>query len=350
MAYGLTKQQTKDELLKLSDKLFNGSFTNQNIECIFDDTLSSYTGFTYIDNTQKIAYVEIGIFNIANAKLGPIKSKFAMISDKDFALAIINLYHETMHIKQNELYKQPDLPDTMKSQLMQTIACFGSPDYYKNELNNYNNNANELQAEQFGIQKAYEYLCFRFQNISNKYHEKVILGIINEKQHNTTYFINKNTAFASLDEINQAFDKAYDESFMKNRNFNPYRNAENDEIKSFMISQPEAIEAYKHTKTPLEQDKCLAIINLKLHPEWFDCFPVLRTMNLSYEDYIQKPMQRYLRNPIERNELEIKMKYGMIPPDEEFSQKQTIQNDKLQKALQELSFKLDSQDNNDYTK
>lgn len=38
---------------------------------------------------------------------------------------------------------------------------------------------------------------------------------------------------------------------------------------------------------PLEKDRCIAAINLELHPEWLEQYPALKDMDLSYKRVIE---------------------------------------------------------------
>lgn len=46
-------------------------------------------------------------------------------------------------------------------------------------------------------------------------------------------------------------------------------------------------DVYLSLHDPLEKDRCIAAINLKLHPEWLEQYPALNDMDLSYEHVIE---------------------------------------------------------------
>ena len=62
-----------------------------------------------------------------------------------------------------------------------------------------------------------------------------------------------------------------------------------DDVKKYMQSCEEAREVYTSSNDPLWKDRCIAAINLKLHPEWREQYPALQHMDLSYENVIAKP-------------------------------------------------------------
>ena len=159
---------------------------------------------------------------------------------------------------------------------------------------NYKINANEIQAEKEGIMNVYDYLCKNFSNINPKDHESIILDIVNDKMLNSTYFISSPTPFKSLSEVEKAFDDAYDDSFTKKRTYMVNSRNTHDAVKLFMREHPEAKEVYLNADSPLEQDRYIASINLKLHPEWLKAYPSLSDIDLSYENIIEKPYEKLL--------------------------------------------------------
>lgn len=62
-----------------------------------------------------------------------------------------------------------------------------------------------------------------------------------------------------------------------------------DPVKIFMNDHEDAKEMYCTESIAVKQDKYIAAIALKLHPEWLDAYPALQDMDLSYENVIAKP-------------------------------------------------------------
>lgn len=166
--------------------------------------------------------------------------------------------------------------------MIQEIACIDNPDYYIND-GNYSINANEIQAEQFGIMKTYQYLCDEFSSVDSKYHEAVLVNIVNDKMQDSTYFVKNQKPFESLQEINDAFNKAYDESFDKTRYY--YVNAKDtkDVVKLHMQKHSDIKEIYLSLSNPRFKDRYIATVNLQLHPGLKSSYPNLCNTDLSHE-------------------------------------------------------------------
>lgn len=62
-----------------------------------------------------------------------------------------------------------------------------------------------------------------------------------------------------------------------------------DPVKIFMNDHEDAKEMYCTESIAVKQDKYIAAIALKLHPEWLESYPALQDMDLSYENVIAKP-------------------------------------------------------------
>ena len=210
------------------------------------------------------------------------------VSDEVFVRTILNMYHEFEHCYQkNVAFRQESLDECTKKQLIQEIACAGNYDYYFNDNGNYRVNASEIQAEKEGIHNAYEYLCDEFPYIDTKEHERIILNIVNNKMMASSYFVEQSTPFTSLQEVEDAFDDAYDTSFTKDREYYVGSEHTQDAVKQYMQTHKDARKVYLSLHDSLEKDRCIAAINLKLHPEWLEQYPALKDMDLSYEHVIE---------------------------------------------------------------
>ena len=294
----LTKNLVNDKLKQLSQNVF----TKFNTLCEFEDKMPVTIACTYSDDNGHATDVEIGTYELEHAKDGRLhlSKNNIKISDKVFATVILNMYHEKAHcIQKNELFRQKHMDPYTANQLIQEIACMDNHDYYFDN-GNYKINANEIQAEHYGIMNAYQYLCKEFPDVDRSDHENLILDIVNDKMLNSTYFVNSPTPFKSLSEVEKAFDDAYDVSFTKTRLYMVNSSNTHDTVKLFMREHPDAKEAYLNADSPLDQDRCIASINLKLHPEWFKAYPSLSDMDLSYENVIEKPYQQMQASRIER--------------------------------------------------
>lgn len=274
-------------------------FTESGLLYNLDSNISSFSAATERSDGGYARRVIIGTGNIGNT------GYFSPVSDEEFARVVLNTYHEKMHcVQKNVLFRQ-EYPDSDTArQLLQEIACNASNDYYDG-CGNYQINVNEIQAEQYGIMSAYNYLRDEFPEIDAKEHERIVLGIVNSKMMDpkADYFVKRVEPFKSLQEVEAAFDDAYDESLTKKRMFLMEREPK-DPVKVFMNAHEDAKEMYYKAPTAVEQNRCIAAIALELHPEWLEQYPALKDMDLSYENVIAKPY----REIKEREERELHAK------------------------------------------
>lgn len=192
------------------------------------------------------------------------------------------MYHEEMHvIQKNEIFRKTDLSECERNQLVQEIACLYSRDYYLSG-SNYRFNANEIQAEQYGIENVYEYLCNEFSDIPCDQIESIVVNVVNQKA-KMSYFIEEKT-YVSLDEILSAFDDAYDRSFTKTRDYRVNIRPEDteDPVRKYVLLDPDERETYldclsgKKETYALKQDRYVASVCMKLYPEIRNCYPFLQ--------------------------------------------------------------------------
>ena len=286
----------KDGTIRKLNVLTNELSITDNIPYSIVDTMSTNSAKTYINDKGNAESIEIGAYEIENTRGSFIHRRNPTIPDKMFASVIINTYHEHMHCMQkNNLFKQEHPDENSMNQMIQEIACMYSNDYYL-DGSNYRFNANEIQAEQYGIESAYEYLCDEFPDVHPDQLESIIVDIVNEKAHMTSYFI-KDKQYASVNEILSAFDDAYDKSFMETRFYPvniPLENTE-DPVRRYIISHTDTRAAYLNCLSDddiprgLKQDRCITSVCMKLYPAIEKNYPGLQDTDLSYETCIIKP-------------------------------------------------------------
>lgn len=287
----LTKKIAKSRLSVLANDLF---YSNK-ISCILDDTMSVFVAGSHIADDGQIDDVYIGVSEIFQAKFD-FRNRYN-VSDSLFVQSVINMYHEQMHcLQRNNLFKQPTVD---KRQLVQEIACRGNYDYYFRD-GNYTINANEIQAEQYGIMQAYDYFCSEYDDIDSRYHEKLLVDVVNNKMNSSSYFIKNHDDFTSLQEIIDAFDDAYDASFLQKRMYYVNNKDTKDCVKQYMQSHDDARSVYLSLTDSLEKDKCVASINLELHPVWIEQYPALQNIDLSYDKIIREPYEKLMHPPESR--------------------------------------------------
>ena len=248
-----------------------------------------------MDENNNAVSINIGVSEIYNAKNKFLPFVSPKIQDEDFARIILNMYHEEMHvIQKNQMFQKERLSDNEKAQLLSEIACMGDTDYY---LSNYKYNTNEIQAEQYGIMKCYEYLYNKFQWADPGQLESIVLNVVNDKMINYTYFVSQREPFTSLSGVNEAFNKAYVQSFKELRTFFIWMHAENDAVKQYMQKHDEARGLWNYvtdprTQDPLGQDACVAATVAKIDKSVTVNRPGLSDDDFSYSIIKQKCSQR----------------------------------------------------------
>lgn len=277
---------SKRRATKMIKRLGKGLFENDGVACDYFYEPCEYDASTHITDDGLADEVRIGLVNIQNTPFT------RPVSDENFVRVVLNMYHEKMHcIQKNVLFKEENLDEHTEKQLIQEIACRDNPEYYKDN-GNYVVNTNEIQAEKYGIENAYIYLCQNFGEEHKQEFENILVNIVNEKKKDS-YFIKSSQDFKTLDEIYDAFDKAYDdahvESDVPKRVYIIDSKNPQDAVKKYMQNCEEAREVYTFSNDPLWKDRCVAAINLKLHPEWLEQYPALQHIDLSYENVITKP-------------------------------------------------------------
>lgn len=280
----LTRNKALDELNILATKLSQQYDISYELNACLPISIAK----AKYNNTGFIEKIEIGISEIYNTTKSIRHPMNPPVSDFNFARTILNTFHETAHYEQkNQLFRQKNLSNNEQKQLVQDIACMSSKEYY--QMNgNYKINVNEIEAEHYGIYSAYNYLCEIFSDVPKETHEQTLLQVINYKMKNSTYFVNQDKPFESLDEVYNAFDTAYEQALQTKHLYFVNRDIDKDPIKQFMNEHPEAKDKYLTAKTPYEQDKCIAAIYLHSHPDMAKTYPALSYINLSYENVISK--------------------------------------------------------------
>lgn len=282
MALGLSKRDVKRRLSDLSVRLFDA----WRVTVELDSDVTVHQAGSFFNDCGFVTDVTIGIAEIANTKTGIFNHK--SIADSDFVNVILNMYHEYCHcVQKNSLYKSFDLEESDINQLIQDVACVGNHEYYKS-AGNYYINASEIQAEIFGIMNTYQYLCDEFPDLDKSECEALVLNVVNDKVLNNTYFVKSDKPFTSLSDVETAFDEAYDKSFETKRIYYVESRNTSDPVKRFMQSHDDSKDAYLSVAAPLEQDRCVASINLYLQPKLYVSRPILKEIDLGYNKGVRQ--------------------------------------------------------------
>ena len=81
--------------------------------------------------------------------------------------------------------------------------------------------------------------------------------------------------------MNSVFDEIYVESTDCKRYYNISENEFNDEAKTYLCKNQDTYHVYANITDAFEQDKFIAAISTKLHPEYLIYYPSLKDANLT---------------------------------------------------------------------
>ena len=101
-------------------------------------------------------------------------------------------------------------------------------------------------------------------------------------------FVKSDKPFTSLSDVETAFDEAYDKSFEIKRIYYVESRNTSDPVKRFMQSHVDSKEVYLSAATPLEQDRCVASINLYLQPKLYESRSILKEIDLGYNKGVRQ--------------------------------------------------------------
>lgn len=226
---------------------------------------------------------------LGNKPIHPPISLFTnnKVSDIDFLQMTTSLFHELAHYHQNTYTYQKDTPS--KDDVYMTIreiATRKNPFYYKPyDKHNYRYDPTEIMAEYQGLTQTYEYLQNEFEDIPSKTKEQIMVDFVNTCQNAPDYWIHSKKPFQFMEEIENAFEIAYEKSKFTKRKYFEYENQSQipDENMRFMKQYPEMIETFEHARTGYQQDKIMACIACYLHPGFKDSYKSIQSVDLSPE-------------------------------------------------------------------
>lgn len=209
------------------------------------------------------------------------KHKFhTTVSDLNYTRCIIGIFHEYRHSR-HFLESYHDMSDKNIYLATNHLACQNNHSYYC-ENRNYPVNPREIDVERYAVFDAYSYLSNQFPDVDC---ESLILKYVNFRVDVSDYFIKPSgKKFTSLEEVNVAFDKAFEDSKTAKRTC--YTRSKSDEVSS-LLHDSEWNQLFTRfwddDITGIEQDKMVAAIELHLHPEYKGFHTVLNDVDLSPE-------------------------------------------------------------------
>lgn len=220
----------------------------------------------------------IGIKEIFKPNLLYLPSNYKKVKDNDFVNTIVSIFHESRHLNAKLFgckYFRDNKMDDYYVQLSY-MAREGNDSYY---INNYNSMAYEIDAEQYAINAAFEYLKCNFSDDVDC--EQLIVNYVNGRIRRNEYkidFVNNHDEYTSLDQINKAFDDKFD----KSKSLNRYVDFNSTDQITFILKNKgwlqvkKQIENMSQKKIPncgFQMDEMMASLAIYQYPEYSKRLP-----------------------------------------------------------------------------
>lgn len=280
------------QILHALGNMYSEGFENKYhayININIDDFPFGYDGYTEdgLNITEENSrYIYLNISHLGSPLERIIKNNMA-VRDEDFIQTLIALGHECRHMDNflNKYKNTRATAEDCKYLAINYLARQGSQVYYDT---NYQTMPIEIDAEQIGIEYAFEYLKGRFPEIDS---EKLIVDFVNYKAENFKYYIEpkKPDGYDSISEITKAFDEAFEKSKTARR---LYRYEENKNLKLENIIDQNLIKPeWSEIKSTIERidgkngDRMMASLSAMVFPKYKDRLPTLRNFDLNPDLY-----------------------------------------------------------------
>lgn len=199
-------------------------YKGHRIDINFDKNLQIMKSFARISMRQN-PEIAIGLYDIYKPNLLGQPSSKIIVDENDFVDAIVSVFHESRHMD-SRVFGCSGFRDNANDNYYLAINYMASE---SNELyyeDNYNHMPIEIDAEQFAINAAYEYLCKKWPTVDC---ERLLVSYVNEKLCSDEYKIPKpsnSNGYHSLKDINIAFDTQFELSKHLHREVNIFSNSE----------------------------------------------------------------------------------------------------------------------------
>lgn len=253
---------------------------NFDIDLTTDVTGETSDNIEFGLDKNKIYDISINIKDLGSIieqKFGKILS----INDFDFVGYLITLNHEFRHMDNffNQYKNTRNTAEDCRYLAVNYLTRQGSDIYYET---NYEMMPIEIDAEQNGICKAYEYLHRKFPNADC---EKLIADVVNYKAENLNYFIKPKypSGYNTIKEINEAFDVAFEQSKKEQRRYD-YKEYESEDLRCpidrEMIKSEwvEVVNAIARQNGDIA-DKMMASLSAQVHETYVAVLPTIRNID-----------------------------------------------------------------------
>lgn len=216
------------------------------------------------------------------------------VDDQAFVATVVTMFHEARHME-NHLLQYTftrDDPEECRQMALSYLVHQGSDIFY---YSNYYNDPIEIDAEEYGVVMAYEYLSTTFPDIDC---EKLILDYVNDraKSSNLYFFtVFDNEKLTTIEDAKKMYDDAFAESKNKAKTYNISKSDDKHTLRCLLdkrLTKDEcwlARERIEGTKNH-EANKMIASLILHHYPEYLKKLPSLRNIDFTPEHYFDKEM------------------------------------------------------------
>lgn len=230
------------------------------------------------------------LINITNI----CKNADEKVNDYDFISLVVTMYHEARHMEnflKHYTFTRDD-PEECRQMALSYLVHQGSDIFY---YSNYYNDPIEIDAEEYGVVMAYEYLSTTFPDIDC---EKLILDYVNDraKSSNLYFFtVFDNEKLTTIEDARKMYDNAFTESKNKAKTYNISKYDDKHTLRCLLDKRlikdecwltREHIEGTKNH----EANKMIASLILHHYPEYLKKLPSLRNIDFTPEHYFDKEM------------------------------------------------------------
>lgn len=208
-----------------------------------------------------------------------------IVGEYDFVEACISTAHELHHaaVLSQSRGLRKDIVDLSESY----ISRFNNNATYEREYNKF---SYEIAAERYALKTTHDYLNNKFPTLDT---DAIMLDYVNAKALSNSreypYPIQSIRKFTDMQQVFEAFDKAYEKSFVAKKNFQRKGNYVSD-----VLDQNASLKrGFEQAETGREQTKFVVAINARNDSDLFKTFTSLKPKNYSMKQIYDAQSRRF---------------------------------------------------------
>lgn len=193
-------------------------------------------------------------------------STHTTISEYDFVETVVSFYHESYHALQ---LTQNNREADMNNELTSFISRYYNDETYANEYHKF---SFEIAAERYALCKTYKTLTTEYPTLNT---EAILIDYVNARTHSEQpykYFITSTHPFTTMNDIFNAFDTAYTQSYINKKDFS---SSKTDCVSTELQANTHLRIGFNKAHNGKEQTRFAASIVLDKHPELYKIYPTL---------------------------------------------------------------------------